>query len=71
VLRTSFEGGAPLLFGAVSVWLGGGANGLMWTFLVMLFPMLVAGSLVLPGRRTYPRDVATAAASAAATAKKA
>jgi hypothetical protein len=71
VLRTSFEGGAPLLLGPVSVWLGGGANGLMWTFLVMLFPMLVARSLVLPGRRTYPRDVATAAASAAATAKNA
>jgi predicted MFS family arabinose efflux permease len=71
VLRTSFEGGAPLLFGAVSVWLGGGANGLMWTFLIMLFPMLVAGSLVLPGMRTYPRDVATAAASAAATARNA
>jgi len=59
------------LFGAVSVWLGGGANGLMWTFLRMLFPMLVAGSLVLPGTRTYPRDIATAAASAAATAKDA
>ncbi len=66
-LRTTFEGGAPLLFGAVSVWLGGGANGLMWTFLLMLFPMLVAAALVLPGMRTYPRDVATAAASVEAT----
>jgi hypothetical protein len=70
-LRTTFEGGAPLLFGAVSVWLGGGSNGLMWTFLLMLFPMLLAAFLVLPGMRTYPRDVATAAASVEATGKSA
>ena len=70
-LRTTFEGGAPLLFGAISVWLGGGASGLMWTFLLMLFPMLVAAALVLPGMRTYPRDVATAAASVEATKKSA
>jgi hypothetical protein len=69
-LRTNFEGGAPLLFGAVSVWLGGGANGLMWTFLIMLLPMLVAGSPVLPGIRTYRRDDPTAAMSAEATAKR-
>jgi hypothetical protein len=31
--------------------------------------MLIAGSLVVPGLRTYPRDVATAAASVKATAK--
>jgi hypothetical protein len=70
-LRTTFEGGAPLLFGAVSVWLGGGATGLMWAFLLMLFPMLLAASLVLPGMRTYPRDVATAAASVEETKKSA
>jgi hypothetical protein len=39
----------------------------MWTFLLMLFPMLLAAALVLPGMRTYPRDVATAAASVEAT----
>ena len=66
-LRSAFEGGAPLLFGAMSGWLGGGGQGLMWTFLLMLFPMLLAGCVVVPGLRTYPRDVATAAASAEAT----
>jgi MFS family permease len=62
-LRSTFEGGAPLLFGAMSGWLGGGQNGLMWTFIIMLAPMLVASLLGLSARRTYLRDVATAAAS--------
>lgn len=70
-LRAAFEGGAPLLFGAMSGWLGGGTQGLMWTLLIMLIPMLIAASLVVPGLRTYPRDVATAAASVEATADKA
>jgi hypothetical protein len=69
-LRSIFEGGAPLLFGAVSVWLGGGDSGLMWTFLVMLIPMGCAGFFILPGRRAYPRDVATAAASVKASSEK-
>lgn len=69
-LRSLFEGGAPLLFGAMSGWLGGDNTGLMWTFLIMLIPMLVASSLAIPARRTYPRDVATAAASVKATAHK-
>jgi predicted MFS family arabinose efflux permease len=68
-LRSLFEGGAPLLFGAMSGWLGGGAEGLMWTFLIMLIPMVIAGSLAVPARHTYPPDVATAAASAEATLK--
>jgi hypothetical protein len=63
-LRSFFEGGAPLLFGALSDWLGGGASGLEWTFLIMLLPMLAAGALAIAARRSYPRDVATAAASA-------
>lgn len=62
-LRSTFEGGAPLLFGALSEWLGGGQNGLMWTFLIMLIPMLVASLLGVKARKTYLRDVATAAAS--------
>lgn len=69
-LRSLAEGGAPLLFGAISRWLGGGANGLMWTFLIMLLPMILAGSLAIPGRRTYPMDVATAAASVKAISEK-
>jgi hypothetical protein len=68
-LRAAFEGGAPLLFGVMSVWLGGGTIGLKWTFLIMLFPMLIAAGFVVPGLRTYPRDVMTAAESAEATAK--
>ena len=62
-LRGILEGGAPLLFGAMSGWLGGGAGGLEWTFLIMLIPVIVAASLAIPARRTYPRDVATADAS--------
>jgi predicted MFS family arabinose efflux permease len=62
-LRGLLEGGAPLLFGAMSEWLGGGTNGIEWTFLIMLVPVVVASSLAIPARRTYPRDVATADAS--------
>ena len=62
-LRSIFEGGAPLLFGALSEWLGGGQKGLMWTFLIMLIPMLIASLLGVKARKTYLRDVATAAAS--------
>jgi predicted MFS family arabinose efflux permease len=65
-LRSTFEGGAPLLFGALSEWLGGGQSGLMWTFLIMLVPMLVASLLGVWARKTYLRDVATAAASSRA-----
>ncbi|MGE3783351.1 MAG: MFS transporter [Alphaproteobacteria bacterium] len=69
-IRSVFEGAAPLLFGAVSRWLGGGDAGLMWTFLIMLIPTASAGFFVLPARRSYPRDVATAAASVQAMANK-
>ncbi len=47
-LRAGFEGGAPLLFGVMSVWLGGGTSGLMWTLLIMLLPMLIAGASSCP-----------------------
>jgi predicted MFS family arabinose efflux permease len=69
-IRSLFEGAAPLLFGAVSLWLGGGDSGLMWTFLIMLIPTAGAGFFVWPVRRAYPRDVATAAESVKATANK-
>lgn len=65
-LRSTFEGGAPLLFGALSEWLGGGQSGLMWTFLIMLVPMLLASFLGVRARKTYLVDVATAAASSRA-----
>jgi MFS family permease len=41
----------------------GSAAGLEYTFLVFLIPLLLAGLLALTALRTYPRDVATAAAS--------
>jgi predicted MFS family arabinose efflux permease len=69
-IRSVFEGGAPLLFGAMSGWLGGGQRGLMWTFLIMLIPMLIASGLGWWARDTYLRDVATAAASDVAIAKE-
>lgn len=62
-LRGLLEGGAPLLFGAMSDWLGAGTSGLEWTFLIMLVPVFVASSLAIPAARSYPRDVATADAS--------
>ncbi len=65
-LRGIGEGGAPLLFGYVSRWLGGD-HALLWTFLMMLVALVAAAALAIPARRTYPRDVATAAASVEAT----
>lgn len=40
----------------------GEASGLGWTFLIMLGPLLVSGLLMLRARRSYPTDVASAAA---------
>jgi predicted MFS family arabinose efflux permease len=65
-LRALLEGGAPILFGFLSEWLGGKAaraTGLEYTFLLMLIPLLIASALAIPAYFTYPRDVATAAAS--------
>ena len=62
-LRGILEGGAPLLFGALSDWFGGGAGGLEWTFLVMLITLVAASAFAIPARSAYPRDVATAGAS--------
>lgn len=83
VLRRGFEAIAPLLFGYVSALFGGAgaalgepgtgasrasAHGLEYTFLVMLVTVCGAAGLLIWGRLTYPRDVATAIASAEATA---
>lgn len=67
LIRAVFEGGAPLLFGAVSIWLGKGQVGVERAFLLFLVPLLIAALLAIPARRTYPRDVATAGASVKAT----
>ena len=63
-LRALAQALAPLLFGAVSDHVfGGGSTGLKWTFVVMLVPLAASAYLLYIGRKTYPRDVATAAAS--------
>jgi MFS family permease len=55
---------APVLFGAVSDHVfGGGRTGLQWTFAVMILPLGVSAWLLFRGLRTYPADVAAAAAS--------
>jgi hypothetical protein len=65
LLRTAAQALAPLLFGAVSDYVfGGGRTGLQWTFVVMLVPLGASSWLLFKGLRTYPADVATAAASA-------
>jgi MFS family permease len=63
-LRTTAQALAPLLFGAVSDYVfGGGHSGLKWTFAVMLLPLAASAYFLFRGLRTYPRDVATAAAA--------
>jgi predicted MFS family arabinose efflux permease len=64
LLRSLAQALAPLLFGAVSDHVfGGGRTGLQWTFALMLVPLAASAYLLFRGRRTYPRDVATAVAS--------
>jgi hypothetical protein len=43
------------------------SSALAYTFLIMLAPVAISGFVLLRARRTYPRDVATAAASIAET----
>jgi predicted MFS family arabinose efflux permease len=78
LFMTAFAVG-PLMFGFISQALGGpsgaaahgGAihqgSGMAYAFLIMLVPLAAAGISLLWARRTYPRDVATAAASIAET----
>jgi MFS family permease len=68
-LRTGAQALAPVFFGAVSDYIfGGGHSGLKWTFVVMLLPLGGSAYFLFRGLGTYPRDVATAAASSEATA---
>jgi predicted MFS family arabinose efflux permease len=63
LLRTLAMALAPLIFGALSDHVfGGGREGLQRTFLVMLIPLAGSAYFLFTGLRTYPRDVATAAA---------
>jgi len=65
VLRSLAQALAPLLFGIVSDHVfGGGRTGLQWTFVVMLIPLAGSAALLYRALDTYPRDVASAAASA-------
>ncbi|HZD87300.1 MAG TPA: MFS transporter [Gaiellaceae bacterium] len=69
LLRSLAMAVAPLLFGAVSDHVfGGGRSGLQWTFVVMLVPLAASAWLLFKARGTYPVDVATAAATASASA---
>jgi hypothetical protein len=55
------------VFGAVSDYVfGGGRSGLQWAFAVMLLPLAASCLILVRGIAHYPRDVATAAASAKA-----
>jgi len=68
-LRTLAQATAPLLFGAVSDYVfGGGRSGLQWTFALMLLPLAGSAYFLYKALRTYPRDVATAAAPIAGAA---
>jgi MFS family permease len=63
-LRSLAQALAPVLFGAVSDYVfGGGSTGLRWTFVVMLLPLAGSAALLFRAARTYPGDVATAAAA--------
>ena len=65
-LRTGCQALAPLMFGVLSDHaFGGGRSGLQWTFLVALAPLAANAVLLFSAIRTYPGDVATAAASQA------
>jgi MFS family permease len=67
-LRTLAQATAPLLFGAVSDYVfGGGRSGLQWTFALMLLPLAASAYFLFKALRTYPADVAAAAASASAS----
>ena len=64
LVRSLAQALAPLLFGVVSDHVfGGGRFGLQWTFVVMLLPLAVSALLLFRALRTYPGDVATAAAA--------
>ena len=66
-LRTAAQAVAPVTFGGVSEYVfGGGRSGLQWTFLLMLVPLAASAYFLFKALATYPRDVATAAASARA-----
>jgi MFS family permease len=64
LLRTAAQALAPIVFGGVADVIFGGGNGaLHWTFLIMLLPLGASSLVLFRAMRTYPQDVATAAAA--------
>ncbi|HET9075833.1 MAG TPA: MFS transporter [Acidimicrobiales bacterium] len=63
LLRAGSQSLAPVIFGGVSDLLGFTHQGLRYTFLIMLLPLVASGIILLRGSRHYATDVATAAAS--------
>ena len=64
LVRSLAQALAPLLFGVVSDHVfGGGRTGLQWTFVLMVLPLAASAALLFRAMRTYPQDVATAAAA--------
>jgi hypothetical protein len=62
--RTSAQALAPVLFGGMSdIVFGSRTDALQLTFLVMLLPLALSAVMLYRAMRTYPRDVATAAAA--------
>jgi len=63
-LRTFAQAVAPVAFGGISDYVfGGGRSALQWTFALMLLPLGASAYFLYKALATYPRDVATAAAS--------
>jgi MFS family permease len=64
LVRSLAQAAAPLLFGVVADHVfGGGRSGLQWTFVLMLLPLAASAAILWQARRTYPQDVAAAAAA--------
>lgn len=66
LLRTGAQALAPLAFGFGSDLFGGGRSGLQWTFLIMLVPLGAGAAYLFTGLKSYPRDIAGAAAAGGA-----
>ncbi|MEJ2720102.1 MAG: MFS transporter [bacterium] len=60
ILRNASEAVGPVVFGWLTVVVGGGAAGLRDAFLIMLIPLGIAAAIGFVGFRTYPGDVAAA-----------
>lgn len=71
LFRIAAQAISPLVFGVLSDTLAGGrADGLQLAFLLMTPTLLLNGVILFFALRTYPRDVASAQASAELTAKR-